>query len=129
MSFRVLICGSRTWDDQKSIQRYVDSLPDDTVVIEGEARGADSIARACAEQRGLEVLPFPADWKRYGKAAGSIRKTQMLMEGRPNMVVAFVYDLESSKGTKNMVDKARTQGVPILVIPEALSREADNGQG
>ena len=117
MSFRVIICGSRTWDDWKSIRRYVDSLPDDAVVIEGGARGADSIARACAEQRGLEVLAFPADWKQYGKAAGVIRNTQMIMEGRPNQVVAFVYNLATSTGTRNMIDKARSQGIPVTVLP------------
>ena len=128
MSFRVIICGSRTWDDWKPIRRYVDSLPDDAVVIEGGARGPDSIARACAKQRGLEVLEFPAHWHHsslcqpdcdqyVGPGAGHARNTQMLMEGQPNMVVAFVYNLATSTGTRNMVDKARSQGIPVMVLP------------
>ena len=128
MSFRVLICGSRTWDDWKPIRRYVDSLPDDAVVIEGEARGADSIARACAKQRGLEVAEFPAEWKKHENchcppqakfcsAAGPRRNSQMLVEGHPDKVVAFVHNLATSTGTKDMIKKAEAAGIPVQMFP------------
>ena len=128
MKLRVLICGSRTWDDWNLIRQYVNSLPAGTVVIEGEARGADSIARACAKQRGLVVFPFPAHWKHgracraeceriIGPRAGPIRNAQMLAEGRPDKVAAFVYNLTTSTGTKDMIKKAKDAGVPVLVLP------------
>ena len=123
---RVLICGSRTWNEWKPIRQYVDALPEGTVVIEGEARGADSIARACAKQRGLEVLPFPAEWQKHENChcpphakfcsvAGPRRNRQMLADGRPDQVAAFVHNLATSTGTRDMVTKARLAGIPVVV--------------
>jgi hypothetical protein len=75
--------------------------------IEGEAKGADSLARDVALELGFKVLSFPADWDKYHRAAGPIRNRQMLTEGKPDLVLAFHQDLTRSKGTKNMVTLAR----------------------
>jgi hypothetical protein len=120
---RVLICGSRTWSNRAAIEREVDLLlskyaPNEIVVIEGEARGADSLARAVAHERGLMVMPFPADWQRYGRGAGPIRNKQMLDEGQPTLVIAFSEDISTSKGTANMVRQAEKAGVKTKVVSE-----------
>ena len=65
---KILICGSRNFSDTKIIKNFIYSLPSDTIIIEGEARGADSLARDFSTERGLTVEKFPADWARYGKA-------------------------------------------------------------
>jgi hypothetical protein len=117
VSFVVLICGNRTWNDWKPIRELVRSLPDGAIVVEGEARGADTIARICAEQRGLEVRKYPAQWKVYGKAAGPLRNQQMLNAEHPDIVVAFTYNLATSKGTRDMVERARKTGIPTEVRP------------
>ena len=111
---RLLICGDRNWTDAKMIASVLREL-NPRVVIEGEARGADSLARIEAERMGIPVLKFPAEWGKYHRAAGPIRNAQMLREGRPDMVVAFHDDLDSSKGTKHMVGLARKAGVPVRV--------------
>lgn len=128
MSERVLICGDRNWGVATSardvvalyqtavLHNFVESLPSDAIVIEGEARGADRAARGEAETRGLIVLRFPADWQRYGRAAGPIRNQQMLDEGKPTRCVAFHDDMENSKGTADMVRRCRKAGVPVEVI-------------
>jgi len=100
---RVLICGSRDFNDFAAIKRVIDSLNDDDIVIHGAARGADSIAEFLAQKRGLKVLAFPAQWDKYGKAAGPIRNQQMIDEGKPDRAYAFYTDKAKSKGTKNMV--------------------------
>jgi hypothetical protein len=64
---------------------------------------------------GLPVESFPADWEQYGRAAGPIRNQQML-EAKPDRVFAFHEDLEHSKGTGDMVRRARKAGVPVEVI-------------
>lgn len=112
---RVLFCGSRDWTNERRIGFALDMLRP-RVVIEGEARGADLLARKQAELRGIEVLPFPAKWKEYGKAAGPIRNKQMLDEGKPDLVVAFHASLGESKGTADMVARARKAGIPVQVI-------------
>lgn len=115
---RVLICGSRDWvDTGYQIFRFINRLPEDCVVIHGGARGVDSMAGEIATFLGLSVMEFPADWKRYGRAAGIIRNQQMLDEGRPNTVVYFHEDLANSRGTKDMVTRAQRAGLPIIGNP------------
>ena len=111
---RVLICGSRSWSDYSAVERVVASLPKDTVIIEGEARGADTFARLAAEKFGLEVEMYPAQWDKLGRSAGYRRNEEMLSMGRPDVVVYFADDLEKSFGTAHMVRIARTAKVRIV---------------
>ena len=110
---RVLICGSREWTNRDTIRKYIRTLRRGTVVIHGAARGADRIAGFLAKSRGLTVEVYPAQWEKHGKAAGPIRNQQMLTEGQPHLVVYFHEDIESSKGTADMVRRARKTGVPV----------------
>lgn len=112
---RVLICGDRNWTSVESILTQIEHYQP-SVVIEGEARGADTIAREVANHLGIPVLAFPADWETYGRAAGPIRNAQMLKEGRPDLVLAFHENIEQSKGTKNMITIAEKAGIPTKVI-------------
>lgn len=113
---RVLVCGSRTWSDRDLIMKELSKLPKDTVIIEGEARGADSLAASVAEELGFAIMRFPADWDRYGKRAGWLRNQQMLTEGNPDRVIAFTDDLQKSIGTNNMVTLSRRAQKPVDVI-------------
>ena len=113
---RVLICGDRDWTDKESIRSNLSSLQDVEVVIEGEARGADSLGREVAEELDIPVIKFPAQWDRFGKAAGYLRNTHMLRYGQPDIVLAFHDNLEESKGTKDMVLQAQKAGVPVRII-------------
>jgi hypothetical protein len=114
MSERVLICGDRNWRDFEAVRRFVASLAPSAVVIEGEARGADTMARIAAEQHGLTVLRFPAQWDTHGRAAGPIRNQQMLTEGAPTLVAYFHDNIEESKGTRDMVTRARKAGIRVV---------------
>lgn len=121
MSERVLVCGDREWTDRDALYAVLDEvrrLVGIDCVIEGEARGADRMGRDWADEQFIPVLPFPADWQRLGKAAGPIRNARMLLEGRPTLVLAFHADLASSKGTRDMVDRALRVGVPVRVWPD-----------
>jgi hypothetical protein len=111
---RILFCGDRYWSAYKVIADVMAEFNPD-VVIEGEARGADSMAADAADYFGMPVLRFPANWDKYGRAAGPIRNSQMLKEGKPDMVVAFHDDITTSKGTKNIVDQAKKHGIPVKV--------------
>ena len=117
---RVLICGSRDWTDIELIRSWIAKLQDwgYSTVIEGEARGADSIARNEANKAGMIVMKFPANWDKYGKSAGPIRNTQMLVEGKPDLVVAFHNNIQISKGTKNMIKQAEAARVKVILVEE-----------
>ena len=112
---KLLICGDRNWSDGNAVRDVMKGF-NPTVVIEGEARGADTFARLCAGVLGIEVLPFPADWEKYGKAAGPIRNSQMLKEGNPDVVVGFHYKIEESKGTRDMLTRAKKAGKPTFIF-------------
>jgi len=118
---RILVCGSRTFDNAWVMAGVLANVytyySGNIMIIHGAAKGADTLASDWAMAMGLEIDPYPADWKQYGKRAGFLRNTQMLQEGRPDRVVAFVdKPLAESKGTKMMVDIARTGGVPCRVV-------------
>jgi predicted Rossmann-fold nucleotide-binding protein len=111
---RLLICGGREsissavfcWLERNA-ERVVPSPIE--VVIHGGARGADRAAGEWALKRGIPIQRFPADWDRYGKAAGHLRNTQMLVEGNPDLVIAF----PGGVGTADMVRQAGEHGVKV----------------
>lgn len=126
--FRLLVCGGRDYgyrysEETNKKERYkpeIDRLYRalDTVwatigrplvIIEGEQRGADLLAREWAEEKGLEVRGFPADWDKYQKKAGFIRNKQMIDEGKPHAVLAFPGGI----GTRMMVQLAKRYNVPV----------------
>lgn len=114
---RVLVCGSRHFDDidkMSSVLTEVDEENRIDVLIHGAARGADTLAEQWAFRHDREILDYPANWDKYKKAAGPIRNTQMLKEGKPDLVVAFM--AQDSRGTKNMVEQATKAGVEVKII-------------
>ena len=113
---RVLVCGDRKWENYEAIFGRLRQLPEGSVIIEGEAPGADRLARRAAEELGLSFDSYPANWDRFGRGAGRIRNRQMLRDGLPDLVLAFHSRLEDSKGTLNMVAIALQAGVQVEVM-------------
>lgn len=114
---KVLVCGSRHFNDVGLLTRVLDDLGGNSrieEIIEGEARGADSLAREYGLSHGIPVRKFPADWNQYGKRAGPIRNSQMLKEGKPDLVVAFL--AKNSRGTANMIAQSQKAGIPTQVV-------------
>jgi hypothetical protein len=112
---RVLVCGGRDFDDQTLLYETLDALDRIycfTLVINGAARGADSLAHRWAQDRYIEARSFPADWEKHGKAAGPIRNQKMLDEGKPSLVVAF----PGGRGTADMIARARQAGIAVHEI-------------
>lgn len=111
---RILICGSRTFDDKAAIQAVLSMYdPAEDIIIEGAAPGADTLAFQVGRQLGFSVHVYPAQWNKYGKRAGYLRNKQMLVEGRPDIVHAF--PLGESKGTRMMIKLAQEAGVEVVV--------------
>ena len=109
---RVLACGGRDYDDQNAVDHALGRVHAQygiTLLIEGGYRGADRLARRWAQRNGVEYQTFNAEWKKYGGAAGPIRNSQMLAEGRPEAIVAFPGD----DGTAEMVGKEEAAKVPV----------------
>lgn len=111
---RAIFCGDRDWDDEALIEKWMLALRP-SVVIEGEARGADTLARQVAERHGIPVEGKEADWISHGKAAGLIRNREMLKEN-PDTCVAFHDNIKASKGTADMVNISRKAGLRVIVV-------------
>ncbi len=119
-SVNVLVCGDRNWTDKKLIEYYLTiTIPSMGFkidnIIEGDANGADRLAGEIAKEQNIPLIVVPADWKSFGTSAGPIRNSAML-QYKPKIVLAFHDDLEKSKETKNMVEKARKYGEAIIMI-------------
>lgn len=108
---RVLVCGGRDFTDEAWLRRVLSELKI-TEIITGEARGADSLARTYASDNAIPYRGFPAEWSKFGAGAGPIRNRRMLVEGKPDMVVAF----PGGKGTANLVRQAGMMGVDVLEL-------------
>lgn len=117
---KVLICGDRHWTNYNSILDVVRRLKakyGDVLIIEGEAPGADTLAMKAAIQLNLPVKGFPVDWKKYGNSAGPRRNQQMLDENPDiSMVIAFHPDMQSSRGTRDMIARAKVLGIKTYLF-------------
>lgn len=118
---RVLVCGSRTFTDREAVDAVLNGIAAATdrnlIVIHGAARGADRMAHDWTTLNDVPVLAFAANWNKYGKRAGFVRNSEMLEDGKPDVVWAFVdKPLSESKGTKMMVDIACKGGVTCYVV-------------
>lgn len=122
----ILVCGGRDYYKYSSLKIFLEDLLNDIwlddedteiTLIQGGAPGADLLTKVFAlDEYGdcsyIKHKEFPADWKRYGKAAGSIRNKQMLDEGKPDLVVAF----PGGRGTADMIRQAKAADVKVLEV-------------
>jgi len=121
---KVLVTGDRNWgrdwDDREVLEAALASSGVSALVT-GCARGADLMAERWASARGVPIEHHPADWARYGRAAGPVRNAEMLA-ARPGLVLAFHRDLGASLGTADMVRRALAAGLRVEVLPAAEGR-------
>ncbi len=112
---KVLVCGGRDFDDRAAVYATLDRLHADRpfgAMIAGGARGADTLAVEWAQNRGVPFDVYMADWEGLGRKAGPIRNQRMLVEGKPDLVLAF----PGGKGTAGMVTLARNAGVDVIMV-------------
>ena len=113
---RTIIAGSRTLDDRLGIFALLDRSYPFVIseVVSGCARGVDQIGEDWARSKGLPVRLFPANWEKYGKAAGYLRNEEMAKHAS---ALIAIWDGES-KGTKHMIDLALTHKLwTVVIIP------------
>ncbi len=110
----VIIAGSRTFFDYPFLKMKCDKIIHDRkcTIFSGTANGADKLGEKYAKEKGFPVKKFPADWNKYGKAAGYSRNLQMAVNAE--YLIAF-WDGQS-KGTKNMIEIAQQANLVVRVI-------------
>lgn len=109
---RVIIAGSRDFEDFEQLAGAVrDSGFRITEVVSGCARGADLLGEVWAEEQGIPVKKFPAEWEKFGKMAGPIRNRRMAQYAQG---LIALWD-GSSRGTENMIQLAQEKGIPVHI--------------
>lgn len=113
---RVLVTGSRTWEDADEIGYALldayNHFGPFTLVSGACPQGADRIAEQIVEDWGLsgmEIERHPADWEKYGKRAGFIRNQEMVDSGI-DFCLAFIR--RGSKGASHTARIAKQAGIP-----------------
>ena len=114
---KIIVAGSRSIIDYGAVVKAViDSGFSLSMVVSGGAKGADALGEKFATENNLQVKIFPADWKRYGRAAGPKRNKEMA-EYADGLIA--IWD-GSSKGTKNMIREMEKLEKPVFVLhPES----------
>lgn len=113
--FRLLVTGSRGWEDELSIPYTIAFLcPTPAVLVEGGARGLDRMFRRLWLPYGpIESYPVTgADWDQYGQNAGH-RRNKIMVDTSPNVCVAFIKN--GSAGASGCRDMAVAAGIPTWV--------------
>jgi hypothetical protein len=118
---KLIIAGSRTFTNYKKLKQTCDHLLQDQNTIEivsgAYYRGADKLGEQYAKERGYKITQFPANWKRFGRAAGPKRNQQMAKYA--DALIAF-WD-GKSRGTKNMIELAKSSGLNIYIYQTSLN--------
>jgi len=116
---KVLVCGDRHWKVGSIVKDKILALiPEDSglllelTVIHGDARGADRWADYVCKKYGINVVAFPADWEQYGRAAGPIRN-RLMLDQKPDLVMAFHDNILQSKGTQDTVMEALRRRITV----------------
>ncbi len=125
MKLRIIICGGRHFDDYRTLEAEVNKkleedgiLPTEVEIVSGHCQGADMLGERYAKEYGCSLRVYPADWTKYGRAAGPIRNKQMvdyIVPFENRLVIAFVN--ENTHGTKNTISQAKKLSIPVIEIP------------
>lgn len=134
--FRVIIAGGRDFNDYELLHkevynilfklnmRYGNNLVayiNQFEIVSGHARGADIMGEKFADEYGIKLKIFPAEWDKYGKSAGYRRNAEMAkyaVEGKEKGVIGVLIAFwdGKSKGTKSMIDLAKRYGFDEVYV-------------
>lgn len=100
---KLIIAGSRNIAQISFIRQamsIVQSKVEVTEIVSGNARGVDSLGEQFAKENNIPLKLFPADWNKYGRAAGMRRNAEMA-EYADGLLA--IWD-GISTGTNNMIN-------------------------
>ena len=105
-----LVCGGRDFNDWVLFNTAMNLLPfKPTVIVHGEAKGADTMAKQWAMSRGIYAVGIPALWNYHGNKAGPKRNQAMLDIMKIEYCVAFT----GATGTRDMIERCNENKIPV----------------
>ena len=131
---KVIICGSRSFDDYPLLEGTVHKIFRDLTnqdilfgsadkdyeileIISGGAQGADIHGEWFAKNYGLNCKVMLADWENKGKKAGLIRNCEMVdyVSGEDCYGVLIAFWDGQSKGTQHCFNYAKDKGLDVRI--------------
>lgn len=116
---RVLVTGSRDWTEVSVIEAELmrawkaHGCPPDAILVSGNCpTGADHMAEQIWGTMGLTVELHPANWTKFGKAAGPLRNREMVALGA-DVCLAFIKN--HSRGASHCLSLAEEDNIPCVV--------------
>ena len=119
---KVVVAGPRDYENEDLVRNILNAVlslysdEDEIEIVEGGAKGVDRIAKnyALSQQSSkISLKEFPADWNQYGKRAGPLRNQEMAKYG--DVLIAFRYKDNPSRGTENMIKTAMEEGLDVYI--------------
>ena len=119
---KIVVAGSRTYKNQEHIYSVLNAVVQKSdILLQGGARGVDTIAATWARTHGVACRTFVAQWDEFGKAAGMRRNREMACVA--DALIAFWNGM--SPGTGNMIRQMQLRKKPILSVRYDTQEELD----
>lgn len=110
---KTIIAGSRHIEDYDALQNIMDKIDwDVTEVVSGGCRGVDVMGERWAEEHGIPVKRFAADWLTHGRIAGELRNREMAAYAD---ALVILWD-GKSPGASCMMREASRAGIRIVNV-------------
>lgn len=88
----------------------------ESVLVHGDARGADRVMEQAALWLGMKIEAHPARWSELGRAAGPVRNREMVYSGVSLCIaVPTTPKGRGVSGTWGCVEEADRASLPVLV--------------
>ncbi len=114
--YKLIVAGSRNFQNYPLLKVKLDLFLKGRLpfveIVSGHAQGADQLGEKYAQERGLVLKTFPAEWAKWGRGAGLLRNGEMAAYA--DALIAF-WD-GKSRGTADMIKKMRQAGKPFKVV-------------
>lgn len=116
--FKLIVAGGRDYNNYDEVAAQICLLANNELkgyavsIVSGMARGADALAAGFASNNNIKLYMFPANWDKYGKAAGFRRNEDMAKFA--DGLLAF-WDGQS-RGTKHMIETMKRLDGPVRII-------------
>lgn len=131
---KVIIAGSRSFNDYVFLKTKLDEiLNEEVVIISGGAKGTDSLGKQYGIEKGYRIEEYLPEWSnlnvepciiktntygKYNAMAGHNRNRKMLEQVINNDDKGFIIVFwdGKSKGTKNMIDIAQKENIDVKIV-------------
>lgn len=118
----VLVTGDRNWKDYALVGRKMGAYPPGTLFLHGNAVGADQCCDEQCSSMGYPRMRMPY-FAHLGRAGGPVRNRYMLeillalqAAGTEVEVLGFHDNIRESKGTRDMLTRAKKAGVKAKLV-------------